>query len=119
MEIDITPRTGYLHISVAERKGVQVARGALQQIIDAIEASDQRRLLVTVRESEAIFNVAEYGLFDALTRLAGVPGLHVALVADTDELLVSYRYVEALATEQKLAAKAFRCEETALRWLLA
>jgi hypothetical protein len=34
--------------------------------------------LISVRQSEAIFNVAEYGLLDALTRLAGVPGLRVA-----------------------------------------
>lgn len=119
MDIEIRPRAGYLYIAVAERKGVEQAKDALQRIIDAIDASDQRRLLVSVRQSEAIFNVAEYGLFDALTRLAGVPGLRIALVADSDELLVSYRYVEALALERRLAAKAFRDEEQAVAWLTA
>jgi hypothetical protein len=119
VDIEIMPRKGYLHIAVAERKGVGQAKDALQRILDAIGASDQRRLLVSVRQSEAIFNVAEYGLLDALTRLAGVPGLRVALVADSDELLVSYRYVEALASERRLTAKAFRDEEQALAWLNA
>lgn len=119
MDIEISPRRGYLYIAVSDRKGVAEAKDALQRIIDAIDASDQRRLLLAVRQSEAIFNAAEYGLLDALTRLAGVPGLRIALVADSDELLVSYRYVEALASERRLAAKAFRHEEHALAWLTA
>lgn len=119
MDIEISAREGYLYITVAERKGVEDAKDALQRIIEALAASEDRRLLVSVRQSEAIFNVAEYGLFDALTRLAGVPGLRIALVADSDELLVSYRYVEALASERRLTAKAFRHEEQALAWLTA
>ncbi len=119
MDIEISPRKGHLYIGVCDRKGIPEAKDALQRIIDAIAASDQRRLLVCVRQSEVIFNVAEYGLLDALTRLAGVPGLRIALVADSDELLVSYRYVEALASERKLAARAFRQEEQALAWLAA
>ncbi len=119
VDIDITPRKGYLYITVVDRKGAADAKDALQRIIDAIATSDQRRLLLSVRQSEAIFNAAEYGLLDALTRLAGVPGLRIALVAGSDELLVSYRYVEALASERRLAAKAFRHEEHALAWLTA
>ena len=119
MDIEISTRKGYLHVAVSDRKGIPEAKDALQRIIDAIATSDQRRLLLSVRQSEAIFNIAEYGLLDALTRLAGVPGLRVALVADSDELLVSYRYVEALASERRLVAKAFRHEEHALAWLTA
>lgn len=119
MDIEISPREGYLCIALSERKGTGEATDALQRIIDVITASDHRRLLLSVRQSEAIFNVAEYGLFDALTRLAGVPGLRIALVADSDELLVSCRYVEALASERTLAAKAFRHEQQALAWLIA
>jgi hypothetical protein len=119
VDIDITSRPGYLRISVARREGPEDARNALQRIIEAIEERGQRRLLIFVEESKPLFNVAEYGLLDAISRLAGVPGLRIAMVADTDELLVSYRYVEALAAERRLTAKAFRREKEALAWLLA
>lgn len=119
MDIDITSRAGYVHVAVANRGGIEDARDVLQRIIDVINSSYHRRLLIAVRQSEAIFNVADYGLLDAITRLAGVPGLKIALVADSDELLVSYRYIETLAGERNLAAKAFPSEGEALGWLLA
>ena len=71
------------------------------------------------RRSRAIFKVEEYGLSDVLARASGVPGLKVALVADTPELLASYQYVELLAAQRQLAAKAFRSEADALRSLQA
>lgn len=119
MDIEISSRAGYLSVAVAERQGVPDAKNALQRIIDAIGASDERRLLISVQQSEAIFNVADYGLLDGITRLAGIPGLKIALVADTDELHLSYRYVEELAGQRNLVAKAFRSGEDALEWLLA
>ena len=118
MDIEIRSRRGYLHVGVAKREGVADARDALQQIIEAIEAGGHNRVLITVRESQALFGVAEYGLLDGISRLAGIPGLKIALVADSDELLVSYRYIEALAAERSLIAKAFRSQRRACRWLL-
>lgn len=119
MDIAITPREGYVYVSVANRQGIPEAKDALQRIIDAIERAPDRRILIAVRESEAIFNVADYGLLDAVTRLAGIPGLKIALVADTDALLLSYRYVEAAAAQRLLEARAFPGEAQALGWLLA
>jgi hypothetical protein len=117
VQIELMPRPGYLNIVVRSRGGVEDAREALQQIVDAI--GEQRRVLVSVHESEAMYKVEAYGLSDALTRLAGVPGLRIALVADTRELFLSYQYVETLAGQRNLAARAFRNEQEALRWLLA
>ena len=119
MDIEITPRAGYVSVGVANRQGIPDAKDALQRIIEAIERAPDRRILIAVRESEAIFNVADYGLLDAVTRLAGIPGLKIALIADTDQLLLSYRYVEAVAAQRLLAARAFRSEPEALGWLLA
>jgi hypothetical protein len=119
VDIDITSRADYIHVAVANREGVADARDVLQRIIGAINSSYHRRLLIAVRHLEAIFNVADYGLLDAITRLAGVPGLKIAVVADTDELLLSCRYIETLASERNLAAKAFASEDKALDWLLA
>ena len=119
MDVDITLRSGYLHVSVSERGGTEDAKALLQKIIAAVQSSERRRLLISVRRSRAIFKVEDYGLSDALTLAAGVPGLKVALVADTPELLASYQYVELLAAQKRLATKAFRSESDALKWLLA
>jgi hypothetical protein len=119
VDIQITPRPGYLNVAVARRGGVDEARQALQKIIAAVQMGDHRRLLICVRESGAISRVEDYGLTDALTRAAGVPGLKVAMVADTMELFSSYQAIELLAAQKHLAAKAFRTEQEALIWLLA
>jgi hypothetical protein len=119
VEIELTPRTGYLHVSVANRGGLEDAKDVLQRLVAAVQVGEHRRLLISVRQSPAIFRVEGYGLSDALTRAAGVPGLRVALVADTAELFASYQYVELLAAQKGLAAKAFRGEAEATVWLLA
>ena len=119
MDVDITERPGYLLVSVSERGGTADAQELLQKIITAVRAGDHRRLLISVRRSDAIFKVEQYGLSDALIRAAGVPGLKIALVADTPELFASYQYVELLAAQKKLMAKAFRSETEAVNWLLS
>lgn len=118
MDVEIIPKSGYLAVSVSERAGTDDARELLQKIIAAVQA-EHRRLLISVRRSHAIFKVEDYGLSDALTRAAGVPGLKVALVADTPELFASYQYVELLAAQKHLSAKAFRSEADAVGWLLS
>ena len=118
MDIRIAAENGYLRIGVEDRDGIADARQALQQIVHALETREPRALIV-VRRSDAIFKVEEYQLSDAILRVAGIPGSRVALVADTPELFASYQYVELLAAQKNLAAKAFRNEADALRWLLA
>ncbi len=118
MDVKISPRSGYLEVSVSERGGTDDARDLMQKIIAAVQA-EHRRLLVSARRSHAIFKVEAYGLSDALMRAAGVPGLKVALVADTPELFASYQYVELLAAQKRLLAKAFRSEAEAVSWLVA
>ena len=119
MDVEITARAGYLAVSVSERAGADDSRELLQKLIGVVQAGEHRRVLISVRRSRALFKVEDYGLSDVLTRAAGLPGLRVALVADTSELYASYQYVELLAAQKGLAAKAFRSEADALRWLFA
>lgn len=119
MDVEITPRAGYLYVGVAERGSSEESRELLQKLLAIVKEGEHRRVLISVRRSRAIFKVEEYGLSDVLGRAAGLPGLRVAMVADTSELFASYQYVELLAAQKQLAAKAFRSEADALRWLLA
>lgn len=119
MDVEITARPGYLQVSVSERGGAADALELLEKIRAAMRAGNHRNLLISVHRSDAIFKVERYGLSEVLTRAAGWPGLKVALVADTPELFASYQYVELLAAQKKLLAKAFRSETEAVGWLLA
>jgi hypothetical protein len=118
MDIRIAAHSGYLSVLVEDREGIADAREALHQILHALETADTPRALIVVRRSDPIFKVEEYQLSDAILRAAGIPGSRIALVADTAELLASYEYVEFLARQKNLDAKAFRSESDALRWLL-
>jgi len=119
MEIRIAAHSGYLSILVEDREGIADAKEAVQQIMHALETADTPRALIVVRRSDPIFKVEEYQLSDAILRAAGIPGIRIALVADTAELFASHEYVELLARQKNLDAKAFRSEAEALRWLLS
>ena len=119
MQISTAAKSGYLSILVEDREGPDDAREAVQHILQALETSGTPRALIVVRRAPAIFKVEEYQLSDAILRAAGIPGSKIALVADTAELFASYEYVELLARQKNLDAKAFRSESDALRWLLA
>lgn len=119
MDIRIAAQRGYLRILVEDREGIADARDAVQQILHALETAGTPRALIVVRRATPIFKVEEYQLSDAILRAAGIPGSRIALVADTPELLASYEYVELLARQKNLDAKAFRSESDALLWLLS
>ena len=119
MQIRIAAHSGYLSILIEDREGIDDAKEAVQQILHALETADTPRALIVARRAQAIFKVEEYQLSDAILRAAGIPGVKIALVADTAELFASYEYVELLSRQKGLDTKAFRSESDALRWLLA
>jgi hypothetical protein len=118
VEIQLTRHRDYVHIAVTNQGGVDDARALMQRIVAEIEGGTQR-LLVSVRRSHALFKVEQYGLSDALRRLAGITGIKIALVGYSPELIASYQYVELLASQKGVAAKAFASEKESLRWLLS
>ena len=119
MQINTAAHSGYLSILVEDREGIADAKEAVQQIMQALETADTPRALIVVRRATPIFKVEEYQLSDAILRAAGIPGVRIALVADTAELFASHEYVELLCRQKDLDAKAFRSESDALRWLLS
>lgn len=119
MDIRIAAQAGYLRIVVEDREGIAHAKEAVQQIVQALETAEEPRALIVVRRSNAIFKVEDYRLSEAILRVAGIPGCKLALVGDSAELFASYQYVELLAQQKHLDARAFRSEREALQWLLA
>ena len=99
----------------AELFGRQTAE-EMQQFVAALLAemsrTGARRVLIWVRNSRAMFR-------DELKQLSSLPEVHVALLADSDEVRASHQYLEVLAAPQGSRLRAFRDEARALAWLRA
>ena len=63
-----------------------------------------------------MFKPEDYGI-DRLCERAGHQACQVALVGDTEELHAAHEYIEMVARQEHINARAFRTETAALRWL--
>jgi predicted GIY-YIG superfamily endonuclease len=63
-----------------------------------------------------VFKPEDYGLSGYANALV-TPACQVALVGDTEELHAAHEYIEMVARQQKINARAFRSESAALEWL--
>ena len=103
----------------AELFGRQTAEET-HQFVDALLAEAQKlaatRVLAWVRNSRPIFKVEQYGITGKL-RVIAARGLHIALLADADEVRASHQYIEVLAGQHGAHLRAFRDEARALHWL--
>jgi hypothetical protein len=80
------------------------------------------RILITVRDSRAMFKAEDYGL---TAQTAGyvkdlvTPACRIALVGDTSELNFAHEYIELVARQQDVNVKSFKDPGSAARWLEA
>jgi hypothetical protein len=120
MKFSIEARDGYLHAVVHGRETAEHMREFLYAVHAACGQHEIPKILMSVRQSRAVFRSEDYGL-DANTRgyvheLAG-PSCQVALVGDTDELHQAHEYIEVLARQQGFNVRAFRDLNVGLQWL--
>ena len=120
MKFSIEARDGYLHAVVHGRDTAEHMREFLYAVHAACGRHDLPKILLSVRQSRAVFRGEDYGL-DGNTRgyvkeLAG-PSCQVALVGDTDELHQAHEYIEVLARQQGFNVRAFRDVNAGLLWL--
>lgn len=118
MKFKIEVQHDYLRVVMAGRHTAVENRAAARAILEALERHRLSKILVSIRQSRAIFKVEEYRLSDIFERFAAIPGLKVALVSDSQELYASHQYIELLASQRGLAYRAFRDDErSAINWL--
>ena len=118
MWYEITSEPGYLRAALFGRQTPQETQAFLKAL--AAESEERRcpRILISVRQSKAIFTVERYGLsssFDDALRLS----LRVAILGDTEELHMAHEYIESLAAQHGVSLKAFKQEASAIKWLTA
>ena len=120
MKFSIEARDGYLHAVVHGRESAEHMREFLYAVHAACAQHATPKILISVRQSRAVFRAEDYGL-DGNKRgyaaeLAG-PSCQIALVGDTDELNQAHEYIEMLARQQGFNVRAFRDPHAGLRWL--
>ena len=117
MQVRFELLPGVLRVEIRERETPEETRQSAEAIFAEREKHGVLALLLVVRESRPIFKVEEYGLSGLFERIAAIPGLRIANVSDSAELLSAHQYIELLAGQRGIALRAFASEREALAWL--
>lgn len=116
MRYHIEARGSHLHCMVSERETAQEMREFLVAVQAACRRHACPRILMSVRSSRAIFKPEDYGLGGYAQALVS-PECRIALLGDSPELQVAHEYIELVARQRGIDARAFRDEAAALAWL--
>ena len=116
MRFSIEPREGYLHAVVLGRDTPEQMREFLLAVHAACGEHGTPRILISVRQSRAVFKPEDYGLGGYANELV-TPACQIAVLGDTDEVNSANEYIEMVARQQGVNVRAFRDEQAALRWL--
>jgi hypothetical protein len=120
MKFSIEPRDGYLHATVYNRDTADEMLEFLLAVHAACRKHGSSKILLAVRRSRAMFRPEDYGLSADKRGFANervTPACQIALVGDTDDVNSANEYIELVAREQGVNARAFRDEQAAQRWL--
>jgi hypothetical protein len=116
MRFSIEPGDGYLHAAVFGRDTAEEMRDFLLAVHAACQEHGTPKILISVRQSRAVFKPEDYGLSGYVNGLI-TPACQIALVGDTDEVNSANEYIEIVARQQGVNVRAFRDEAAALRWM--
>jgi hypothetical protein len=120
MKFSIELRDGYLHATVYNRDTADEMREFLLAVHAACRKHGSSKILLAVRRSRAMFKPEDYGLSAENRGYANelvTPACQIALLGDTDEVNSANEYIELVARQQGVNARAFRDERAAQRWL--
>jgi hypothetical protein len=116
MRYSIENREGYLHAALYRRDTGEQMREFVLALHAACGRHNMPKILISVRQSRAIFKPEDYGLNGYLNELI-TPACQIALVGDTKEVTTANEYIELVAREQGINVRAFRDERAAVGWL--
>ena len=116
MKYSIEARDGYLHAALAGRETADEMREFLHAVHAACGEHRSPKILMAIRRSRPVFKPEDYGLSGYANALV-TPACQVALLGDTEELHAAHEYIEMVARQQNINARAFRSESAALGWL--
>lgn len=117
MKFSIEPRAGYLNAVVYGRDTAEQMREFLLAVQAACRKHRTPKILISVRQSRAVFKPEEYGLSGGYLDDLVTPQCQIAILGDTREVNAANEYIEMVARLQGVNVRAFRDERAALRWL--
>ena len=118
MRFSIEPSEGYLYAVVYGRDTTEQMREFLLAVQAACAQHAMPKILISVRQSRAVFKPEEYGLAeDGYVRGLLTPACQIAVLGDTHEVNAANEYIEMVARQRGVNVRAFRDERAALRWL--
>jgi hypothetical protein len=117
-KFSIEARGDHLYAELRGRETAADMRVFLEGLKNSCRANACPRILVSVRDSRPIFKAEDYGL-SSYANLLVTPECRIALLGDSSEHHHAHEYVELVARQQGVNAKAFRGEDEALLWLRA
>jgi hypothetical protein len=112
----IEARSGYLACTVTGRQTGDDMREFLHAVQAACKQHGCPKILMLIRGSRVIFKPEDYGLSSYVPELVS-PNCQIALLGDSHELHAAHEYIELVARQQRINARAFRDEAAARRWL--
>ena len=116
MKFSIEKREGYLHAALHGRDTAEQMREFLLAVHAACRSHDLQKILISVRQSRAVFRPEDYGINGYANELVSA-ACQIGVVGDTDEVNSAHEYIEVVARQHGINVRAFRDERSALRWL--
>jgi hypothetical protein len=112
----ITLDRGVLRAELFGRETVEETKTFFRAIVSASSETRSPCILISVRSSKPIFQLARHGLIDYFRELAVTASRRIALLGDSTDLRLSHEYVELIARQHGLNVRSFLDETAAYRW---
>lgn len=112
----VSVEPNYLRAELLDRETVEETQEFLRAVLRDSEKHRRPSILILVRTSKPVFQVASHRLIEYIEELSGKPARRIALVGDTRDLHMSHEYIEFLARQRGLNVRSFRSETSALQW---
>lgn len=113
----ITFEGTYLRAEISDRQTARETREFLEAVVVAAETRQCGRVLISVKDSNPLFRVENYGISAYFKALAANPAYKVALLGDSEEIRASHEYIVLLAGQIGARVSSFRSESEAVQWL--
>lgn len=117
MAYKIKAEPGYIRAELRGRETVEETQEFLRAVVRASAKHRHPCILISVRLSKPVFQVAAHRLIEYFAELSGEVARRIALVGDTRDLHMSHEYIELLARQRGLDVHSFGNETAALEWL--
>jgi hypothetical protein len=113
----ISAEPDYLRAELLDRETVEETQQFLRAVVRQNAKHRRECVLILVRLSKPVFQVAAHRLIEYIEELLRDPVRQIALVGDSMGLHMSHEYIELLARQRGLNVRSFREEGAALGWL--